>query len=237
MNIDRPGVSEPRLAAALDELRNLSTPPPRPPAVAAARAALHRALEDRSGPAGGRLRPRLGGLGLALAMVSIMVGAGGTLAFAAHARPSSPLHGIRLAEERVIYDLAGKNRPSVGAGFAQSRLADARANVDRKDSLAEAETWLKEASTTPSADRAGDAGQKLEEVTREVNQEQQNEVQSGESSPTSPAARPGPTTTPGAEGRPGSGEPSRPSPTEGPDRTSPNNGPNNGSDRSPSSKP
>ena len=227
MITDDIGETDPLLRTALEELRRLSAVPPRTGAVWAARAAMHQVLEHRSAPAGAWFRRRLGRFGLALAVTSLVVGTGATLAYAAHARPSSPLHRIRLAEERVIYQLAGKNGPSIAVGFAESRLADARANVDRKDSVAEAQSWLKEARTANPADRSAGTSQKLEEVTREVGRQQQLEGQTGDSNSSKPPGGPAPTTAPPEQVGPGSGAPSPPQPTGGSDGGSPQGGPNN----------
>lgn len=121
------------LALAFAALRSESGVAPRPEAMHAARAAMHRAraTSDHSGAVGGLT---LGGrLRRVVTAHRLTAGAGagvaGLVVVAAlgwNAPASSPLHAIQLAHEQISLDLPGSDRVSLDLGFAESRLGEAR---------------------------------------------------------------------------------------------------------------
>ena len=127
-----------------------------------ARNLLHAAI-DRQGTAPSTPRPlwRRGvlqvrrhlvasGSMLAAAAAALVV----TLGWSAPA--GSPLHDVRLAREAVTLQLPGTNNASLVLGYAEDRLADARAGRNPRASLDEAAALLKTSGDELPATNAGD---------------------------------------------------------------------------------
>jgi hypothetical protein len=127
---------DPGLALDLARWRIDSRRDPRPEAAAAARAAMLAVVASpprrwRLAALPGAHLPRThrrlaldGALGGALAVAGVTVGVGW------QAPVGSPLHTVRLARERLQLALPGTDGATLRLGFAEQRLADARAGHD-----------------------------------------------------------------------------------------------------------
>lgn len=126
-------------------LRDDSRVPPRPEAVAAARAALLASVavqpRRRRFLALPALHPR-SPQRLRLAMAAIGVGCAAVVALGWNAPAGTALHGIRTARERVQIAFPGSDGVSLRLSFAEGRMADARAGVQAAASLREAQDLL-----------------------------------------------------------------------------------------------
>jgi hypothetical protein len=157
----------PRVAAALAELRLASEITASPGGVAAARGAMHRALEAR-----GHSRTWLRTLRLAAIPAVALLAVATAGASAAGAPPGSPLHVARQAEEEVRFDLAGDGRARLGAEFAREHLDDVRNNGAHGDeSLTEAKRWVDRAKQNLFTGDATDR-KLVEQVSHEVDQQE-----------------------------------------------------------------
>lgn len=134
------------VARGLIAWRADSKRPPRPAAIASARAAMLSAVaaQPRRRLAvllGLRRRPQ--GTAVRLALVGVATGAALTIGAIGWNSPAgSPLHAVRLARERVELAVPGIDSVTLKVGFAEDRLADAESGRDPVESLAEATSLL-----------------------------------------------------------------------------------------------
>jgi hypothetical protein len=142
----------PMAPAGLAAWANQSRIATRPAAMTSARAAMHSArvaaADVKSSPVG-RLRvglPRLGVLLQPRARLTAGALAGAAAVVVAvgwNAGPSSPLHAIQLARQDVSVALAGGTQGvDLRLQYAEARLRDAAAGIDRHDNLEEAASLL-----------------------------------------------------------------------------------------------
>jgi len=139
---------DPTVRAELECWRAASGITPRQPAMAAARRALDAALDAaaKRRPWWRRLlerqlrpRPFVTGAWFATAAAGVVVAMGW------NAPAGTPLHGVRLAHEKIALALAGNGRAQLELEYAQERLDDARGGAARQPSLDEARQLLQDA--------------------------------------------------------------------------------------------
>jgi hypothetical protein len=149
----------PRLQSAFAALRQESSTPPRPAAMAMARAVMHQARvarprtrvsalplftgQLRRAFTTGRMMAAGGGLATGLAAVSVL---------GWNAPAGTPLHVVRLAHEQIALAVPGVDRTGLELSYAESRLQDAVQGTSRAASLDEASRLLADAHGQLPAD-------------------------------------------------------------------------------------
>lgn len=186
-----------RLRTALDSWRSDSRAEFGGPQLAATKAAVRAAMLASAGAKGAdrsqRRQAREWRLGWSTALTGVaalvVAGAASTAAVGWNAPAGSPLHFVRLTQERVRLSMPGADRPAIELSLAEDRLREARPG-HAADSLREAASLLAEARRALANDQQVSLAGRLENDEAALRDEETQQAPSsdvgGNGIPTSP---------------------------------------------------